>query len=477
MKSRPSPYRRTKLVCTLGPSTDARGTVRRMVEAGMDVARINAAHGNEIEHSRRIAEVRRVARAIGRPVAVLLDLPGPKLRLGRLAKDAIELRTGTRVTLASGHLDDPDVLPVRIPRFARQTRRGEPLALADGSVRLRVERIVGERVRCRVEIGGTVRSGSGINLPESHLDLRLPTADDKRWIRFAVRERIDWLGISFVRGPKDVAAVRRRLRGAGSEAPALLAKIEKRAALERLDEVIAAADGVMVARGDLGVETPLPEVPIVQKRIIAAALRIGRPVVTATQMLESMVEAPAPTRAEVADVANAVLDGSDAVMLSAETAVGRHPVRAVEMLRAVVLATEPAIHYGAELERWEPGAGTGTLEQAMSAEAGRLAGALGARAILVAGTDLERVAALSRLRPRAPIVVYGSSDAMRRRLAIVWGTATIALPASASVERRANALRTWLRERLGVRGGRAVMLSTSALRADRLDTLRVVELD
>jgi pyruvate kinase len=475
VKRWPSPYRRTKLVCTLGPSTDAPGTVRRMVEAGMDVARINAAHGSEAEHSRRIAEVRRVARAFGRPLAVLLDLPGPKLRLGRLSKDSIELRTGARVTLASGHVDDPEVLPVRIARFARQTRVGEPLALADGSVRLRVERIVGERVRCRVEIGGTVRSGSGINLPESHLALRLPTAEDERWIRFAVRERIDWLGISFVRGPDDVAAVRRRVRPAGSNAPALLAKIEKRAALERLDEVIAVADGVMVARGDLGVETPLPEVPIVQKRIIAAALRLGRPVVTATQMLESMVDAPAPTRAEVADVANAVLDGTDAVMLSAETAIGRHPVRAVETLRAVALATEPAVHYGAELERWVPGAGT--LEEAMSAEAGRLAGALDARAILVAGTELERVAALSRLRPRAPIVVYGSSEAMRRRLAIVWGTATIALPPSASVERRANALRTWLRERLGVRGGRAVMLSTSALGADRLDTLRVVELD
>ncbi|MGH7804324.1 MAG: pyruvate kinase, partial [Candidatus Binatia bacterium] len=367
------------------------------------------------------------------------------------------------------------LLPVRIPRFAQQTRRGEPLALADGSVRLRVERINGDLVRCRVEVGGTVRSGSGINLPESRLDLHLPTADDERWIRFAVRERIDWLGISFVRGPGDVAAVRRRIRRAGDDAPALLAKIEKRSALERLDEVIASAEAVMVARGDLGVETPLTEVPIVQKRIIAAALRLGRPVVTATQMLESMVEAPTPTRAEVADVANAVLDGTDAVMLSAETAVGRHPIRAVETLRDVVLATEPAVHYGAALERWAPGGGT--LEEAMSAEAGRLAGALEARAILVAAGDLARVTAISRLRPRAPLVVYGSSEPIRRRLAIVWGTAVVALPPTASVARRASALRRWIRERLGERGGRAVMLSTSALEADRLDTLRVVELD
>ena len=466
--------KRTKIVCTLGPATDSPGMLRRMIEAGMNVARINAAHGTEAEHAKRIAEVRRLARAAASPVAVLLDLPGPKLRLGKLRGDSVELRLGSPVTLASGAGAGPKVLPVRIPRFAGQVRKGEPLALADGTVRLRVVRIDGPLVHCSVEVGGVVRSGSGINLPETHLNLRLPTADDERWIAFAVRERVDWLGVSFVRGPEDIAAIRRRIRLPHEDAPAILAKIEKRQALERLEAVIAAADGVMVARGDLGVETPLAEVPIVQKRIVAAALRLGRPVVTATQMLESMIDTPTPTRAEVADVANAVLDGSDAVMLSGETAVGRYPLRAVETLRSVILATEPTYGYGSGL--LHPSPEVGSLELAVAAEAVRIAESLDARAILVPAKDLARVAAIARLRPRAPLVAYGASEHLRRRLAIVWGTSTISLPGDASVARRVKALRAWLGGRRAEPGGRAVLLSTSALEDDRLDTLRVVEL-
>jgi pyruvate kinase len=466
-----TPHRRTKIVCTLGPSTDSIERLRELTRAGADVLRLNAAHGSPEEHRARIARVRRVGREAGRALAILLDLPGPKLRLGKLDAETMELARGGTIVLSSR--SGVGVLPVRIPGFSRHVRAGEPIALADGGVRLRVERIEGERVRCRVEVGGTIRSGSGVNLPDSELAIRLPTREDLRWIEFGLREHVDWIGVSFVRSARDVETVRRRLGGA-KDAPAVLAKIEKRSALDDLDAVIAAADGVMVARGDLGVETPLAEVPIVQKRVIAAAMRLGRPVVTATQMLESMVENPMPTRAEVGDVANAVLDGTDAVMLSAETAIGRHPCRAVEVLHAVTVATERQVPFGAMLDRWEPG--SDRLESALSTEACRLAGELGARALLVPATSLGRVTALSRLRPEAPILAFTDSEALRRRLAIVWGVEPLALGLHASLESRLRLLRGWLEPRGLAGGGSAVLLSTSGLGPARLDTLRVVEL-
>ncbi|MGH7857359.1 MAG: pyruvate kinase, partial [Candidatus Binatia bacterium] len=340
-------FRHTKIVCTLGPATDAPSVLERLIEAGVDVVRLNAAHGSEREHAERIRRARRIARSLDRALAILLDLPGPKFRLGSLAGGSKELRRGRDVVLTGRLAPEGDAVPVDVPGFTRHVEPGQTISLSDGSVRLTVRRIEGWKVRCRVVVGGTVRSGSGVNLPDTDLSIRIPTADDARWLRFARAHAVDWIGVSFVRGPSDVVAVRRRL-GAGNR-PLVMAKIEKRQALEALEAIAREADGVMVARGDLGVETPLAEVPVAQKRIIAVANAHGRPVVTATQMLESMVEDPSPTRAEVGDVANAVLDGTDAVMLSAETAIGRHPLAAVRMLAEVIAATERVYRYGAAL--------------------------------------------------------------------------------------------------------------------------------
>ena len=464
----PEPFRHSRIVCTLGPATDRRGVLEACLEAGLDVARINAAHGSPEEHARRIRRVRRLAGSLGRPLAVLLDLPGPKLRLGRLEGGVRELRRGVEVTLGF----DPGAggLPVRIPRLSRQVKAGESISLSDGSVRLRVTGTGNGRVRARVLVGGSVRSGSGINLPESRLTIRLPTEDDLRWIRFAREQKIDWVGVSFVRTAADVAAVRAKV-GRSSR---VLAKIEKRQALEELGGVVEAADGVMVARGDLGVETPLHEVPIVQKRIIAEANRFGRPVITATQMLESMVENPVPTRAEVTDVANAILDGTDAVMLSAETAIGAHPVRAVQVLRDVILATEKSYRYGAPLSGELAGEETATLEAALAAEAVRLAAGLGARAIVMPAETLRSVAALARLRPRAPLLALTSDPSLFRELALVWGVAPLRLAPEVELGERIAHARRWLRTR-GIRGrGPLVLLSSSHVVGRRLDTLRVL---
>jgi pyruvate kinase len=308
-----------------------------MILEGMDMARINAVHDTEDVHHRRLVVARRVAKRCRVRLKVLLDLPGPKHRLGKLPTRSLELHRGSAVYL--GTKSGQGCLPVADKDLLPDLRVKDVIYLADGTVRLVVIRHEKSRVRCQVEIGGTVRSGSGMNMPLSQLSVHLPTEADKRWIRFACREGIDWLGISFVRTPRDVTEVRHHVRG-GICRPRLIAKIEKRDALIHLESIARVADGLMVARGDLGVETPLEAVPLAQKRIISVGRKHRKPVITATQMLESMVENPTPTRAEVTDVANAVLDGTNAVMLSAETAIGAYPAEAVNVLNRVIRVTE-----------------------------------------------------------------------------------------------------------------------------------------
>ncbi len=311
-----TPWHRAKIVCTLGPATDAPGVIEGLISGGMDVARVNASHSDSITHSRRIEQVRRAASEAGQPVAILVDLPGPKFRLGNLADDCCRLAEGAIVTLVEegraleAATDDMDGirLPVRNPELLQALRAGERVFLADGSVELCVESSAtaqsgfdAPRVRCEVLIGGVVRSGSGINVPESALLELVPTDDDRRHLAFALARQVEWIGISFVQSVDEVHRVRALLPSTG--APLVMAKIEKRKALVNLEEIVEAADGVMVARGDLGVETDLAEIALIQKRIISVANARARPVITATQMLESMVAYEHPTRAEVTDVA------------------------------------------------------------------------------------------------------------------------------------------------------------------------------
>lgn len=495
-------WHRTRIVCTLGPATDPPGVIEQLIRAGMDVARINASHATHADHARRIQQVRQAAAEAGRPVAILVDLPGPKFRLGDLPGGCLELEEGAAAVLLPEGIDE-DVsdggkvilLPVRNPELLDALREGERVFLADGAIELRVQgagshgsggRDVRESraIRCKAVAGGVVRSGSGINLPESSLEALVPTPDDRRHLAFALEQEVEWIGVSFVQSAEDIERVR-ALCPAGN-GPLLMAKIEKHRALLDLDGIVAAADGVMVARGDLGVETDLAAIPIVQKRIIAAANAAARPVVTATQMLESMVSHERPTRAEVTDVANAVLDGTDAVMLSAETAIGRFPPAAVGVLHRVLAATEA--EYGARMENYpahshvrsDAAAAIAPFANELSLSACYLATRTGARAIIARVRDMKAALEIARFRPRVPLVMVTDSALLHRSLAMVRGVAPLLMEADEiTVERTVieGAYRWLLGQGLARPGDCAVLLSASGTAGPEMDTLRTVRLE
>ena len=483
-------WQRTKIICTLGPATDPPGVIGQLIGCGMDVARINASHGDHAGHARRIQQVRHAARELNQPVAILIDLPGPKFRLGDLPGGFRKLAEGAIVRLAEENGvaqegQDRTLLPVRNPELLSALRAEESVFLADGSIELRVKATVAESgdVLCEVRIGGIVRSGSGINVPESALSAWVPTDEDRHHLAFAVSQEAEWVGVSFVQSADDLARVRACLPSGDTGRPLLMAKIEKRRALADLDAIVEASDGVMVARGDLGVETNLAEIPIVQKRIIAAANALGRPVVTATQMLESMVAHEHPTRAEATDVANAVLDGTDAVMLSAETAIGRFPVAAVRFLERVLAATEKA--YGAHMahDRMKPADAAGLsneAEDALSFAACLLAARLGARAIIVPVRTMAAALAIARFRPQAPLVMVADSVRLYRSLALVRSVLPLlssAPHAGAGPQACLVQAQAWLFSHgLAQVGDQAVLVFAAGTGCGRADTLQSVRL-
>jgi pyruvate kinase len=483
---------RTKIVCTLGPATDPPGVIERLIEAGMDVARINTSHGDHADHARRIRQVRQAAHALGQPVALLMDLPGPKFRLGDLPDGFCRLEEGTVVTLAeagdeakaTSAAGNCSLLPVRNRGLLQALRTGEPVFLADGSVELGVKSVAANpsRAECEVRIGGTVRSGSGINIPESATDTLIPTDEDRKHLAFAVSQEAEWVGVSFVQSAGDLARVRACFPPGPGVKPLLMAKIEKRRALDDLEAIVEASDGVMVAGGDLGVETDLAEIPIVQKRIISVANAQGRPVVTATQMLESMVEHEHPTRAEATDVANAVLDGTDAVMLSAETAIGQFPAAAVRFLQRVLTATEEV--YGERMARDRMNSAEAASQSkagnALSFAACLLAARLGARAIIAPVESMETALSVARFRPQAPLVMVADSVRLYRSLALVRGISPLVVNVpNNGVEPRAcfAQAREWLfAHGLAHSDDPAVLLSASGAAGDNVDTLQTARL-
>ena len=450
-------WKQTTIACTLGPATDAPGILEEMLAAGMDVARVNTSHGSLAEHARRIGNMRTQARRMGVPLSILVDLPGPKFRLGELPGGARELARGSRVTLAVTP-NDPNILPFPHRRLLSTLRVDQPVYLSDGSVRLRVEGIAAGRAYCEVAAGGTVRSGSGVNLPESRFSALVPTSEDRRNIAFAASQEVEWIGVSFVESARDMMRVRKLLPPGAS--PLLIAKIERRRAVKQLGPILNASDGVMVARGDLGVETDLAEIPLLQKRIIAMANARARPVITATQMLESMAEQERPTRAEVTDIANAVLDGTDGVMLSAETAIGRFPALAVDTMRRVVTATE--LEYGGRIAL----AGlldndSGAPQDPMASAACQLAARLGAKAIVARVSGAEAAFAIARFRPSAPLLVVAESERLVRCLAAVRGVAPLLVQPAAGNDAALTLAREWLRARQLARPGDTLVVLAS----------------
>lgn len=416
--------RRAKIVATLGPATESYEVVEALVRAGLDVARLNRSHGDYGVHEQAYANVRRASEATGRAVGVLVDLQGPKIRLARFAAGPHLLSPGVVFTITTEDVEGTkEIVGTTYPDLARDVAAGDSILINDGKVRVRVLETDGVRVRTEVVVGGEVSNNKGINLPGVAVSTAALSPKDEDDLRWALRLGADIVALSFVRSPRDAHRARVIMAEEGRDVP-LIAKIEKPEAVEHLQEIIDAFDGVMVARGDLGVELPLEAVPIVQKRAIELARRWAKPVIVATQMLESMIDAPVPTRAEVSDVANAVLDGADAVMLSGETSVGAHPVTVVETMQRIISSTEE--HGIGRI----PTLGTKPRTQAgaLTLAAASIADFVDARYVCVFSKSGDSARRMSRLRLPVPIVAFTDLPGARSRNALVWGVQTYLVP-------------------------------------------------
>lgn len=389
-----------------------------MIRAGMDVARINFAHGTHEEHARDIKTIRKVSKRLDRPVAILQDLPGPKLRVGRLLSEPLHLARSETVTLTSKSSSAGGKIPIPYADLPRTVKKGDPIFLADGSIKLEVLTVRGGDVQCRVLSGGDLTSGKGVNLPRLRTRLPAVTKEDAEHMKFGLENDVDLVAVSFVQRGEDIREARKIAEGYGQKI-FVVAKIEKREAVQDLENIVRESNGVMVARGDLGVELNLESVPIIQKRIIHEANKLGRPVITATQMLESMVSSPTPTRAEVTDVANAILDGTDAVMLSEETAVGKFPIEAVMFLERVAQETERFLPREITPQRraWREH----SQEDALALAACETALHVSASAIITPTRTGQTARRVSKYHPPLPILAFTSHDRIQRQLLLSWG--------------------------------------------------------
>jgi pyruvate kinase len=421
--------RRTKIVATIGPACDSVDSLRALVEAGADAARLNLSHGSHDEHAARAQLVREVQQALGRPLALIGDLQGPKIRVGHL-EAPIPVPSGSEVTVVYSDRALDGEVPIAPAVVGEVLQPGHDVLIDDGHVRLRVEEVAGGRARCSVVVGGVVGSHKGVNLPGVPVPIPSLTRKDIDDLEFALEIGVDFVALSFVRSAADVRDLKALIEQAGSSAH-VIAKIEKAEAIDALDAVLAEADAVMVARGDLGVEIGPELVPLLQKRIIAKALERGKPVITATQMLESMVHHPEPTRAEASDVANAILDGTSAVMLSGETAVGEFPMDAVATMDRIARAVEPSLGYRHQIPEATEDP---TIGNAMSNAACDIAEALGARAMLVPTFTGKTASAVARLRPRRPIIGLSHHQWAIQQMALEWGVTPRWIPETANVE-------------------------------------------
>jgi pyruvate kinase len=421
--------RRTKIVATIGPASASPEQLLALARAGMDGARLNLSHGTHDEHRERARAVRALEADIGRPIALIADLQGPKLRIGEL-EGPVTLARGEDVVVAGGERFDNGELPVSPAVISEVLQPGHEVLIDDGLVRLRVDAIESGRARCAVLAGGVVSSHKGVNLPGVPVPIPSLTRKDMDDLELAMELGVDFIALSFVRSAADVRDLRALIEQAGSHAH-VIAKIEKSEAVDALDAILAESDAVMVARGDLGVEIGPAMVPLLQKRIIIAALERGKPVITATQMLESMVHQAEPTRAEASDVANAVLDGSSALMLSGETAIGEFPVESVAYMDRISRAVEPSLDYRHQLPEAsdEP-----TVGQAMSNAACDVAEVLQASALLVPTYTGRTASVVARLRPRRPILGLTHHDYALRQMALEWGVTPLLIAESADVE-------------------------------------------
>jgi pyruvate kinase len=411
-------------VCTLGPSTSSSQRIRELVDAGMNVARLNLSHGTYEEHERVYRRVREASDATGYGVGILVDLQGPKIRLGRFRHGSVEVEPGDSFVITTRKVDgDRQTCSTTYTGLPGDVSAGDEILIDDGNVRMRVQKVEGEDVHCVVEVGGRLSNSKGINLPGVAVSVPAMSEKDIADLRWALHLRADMVALSFVRSAADVDDVRRVMNEEGQFVP-VIAKIEKPQALDHLGEIITAFDGFMVARGDLGVEMPLEAVPMAQKRIVEAARRHAKPVIVATQMLESMISNPRPTRAEASDVANAVLDGADAVMLSGETSIGDYPIQTVQTMWRIIAVTEEQGLERMAAIHWEPHTKSGIIAKAAAEVAERV----GARFLVAFTASGDSARRLARYRSEVPLLAFTPDTAVRSQLALTWGVETFRVP-------------------------------------------------
>ncbi len=417
-------YRRMKIVATIGPATRSPRMLKKLISAGLNVARINFSHGEASEHVKVMADIRKVAKQLDKSVAILADLCGPKIRVGKFKNDFISLKENSVITITTDSVTGDDgLIPSQYKRLAKEVKTGETILLDDGNLELKVEKVVDDRnVKARVIRGGVLKNNKGMNLPFTNMKISALTNKDKRDVRFAIEGGADYIGLSFVRSPEDIRDLRKLLRKLGAENIHIIAKIEKPEALESIGEIIKLSDGIMVARGDLGVELPAKKVPLIQNKLIQLSNHDNKPVIVATQMLESMISNSRPTRAEVTDVAGACQAGADAVMLSGETAVGKYPIEAVEMMDSILRETE-AYQFYSQKGKFTKAAPdlNGELHEAIGTSIAQLSRDLMVRSVLVMSRSGYSARLISADRPAAPILALVQDEQVRRRLNLLWG--------------------------------------------------------
>ena len=425
--------RRTKIVCTLGPACSSEETLRAMLRAGMDVARLNFSHGTHDSHAAIITLVRRIAAEEGRVIGILQDLQGPRIRVGNIAGGAATLTAGGHFVLTTSEVDGNNSLAtIHGAALPRDVKPGDRVLLDDGTIELLVLGTTDTEVECEVVVGGVLKPHKGVNVPGRTLSVPSITDKDVEDLAFGIKQKVDYVALSFVRSAADVDRLRGLMAERGAAIP-IMAKIEKHEAIANFDEILATSDAVMVARGDLGIEVAAEQVPLLQKMIVAKARSVGKPVVTATQMLDSMIRNPRPTRAEVNDVANAVLDGTDATMLSGETAAGTYPLEAVSTMARIAETADAALPYG-DLMRKAAEDQMRTPTDAIGQSACEMAFELDARAIIAFTESGYTARMVARHRPPAPIVAATPSETTLHRLALIWGVVPHLAPRYSSTD-------------------------------------------
>lgn len=458
---------RTKIVCTIGPASEKLTILRSMIKAGMNVARLNFSHGSYRNHTLLIKRIRQLSKEMNRPIAILQDLQGPRIRIGKLSTEQIKLKNQEKIILSTKINPKLDRVPVNYSKLTNDLKKNDRILLADGLIELKTLSIKGKEIICRVINGGVLTSHAGINLPDTQLSISIITKKDKQDLRFGIQQGVDFVALSFVTTDREIKSLKRMISrvqqelnlpvGKNKKSPIkVISKIERPEAVSNFSAILSASDGIMVARGDLGIEMPPQDVPLIQKNIIDRCLESAKPVIVATQMLNSMIEQPRPTRAEVSDVANAVIDHTDAIMLSGETASGKYPVQSVKMMSKIIEETEASIYDDFILKDLNKQKSSDLI--AINQMACYLAKKVNAKFILVASSSGDTGRLISRYRPELPILVATNQQRVRRQLCLSWGVAPFVLPICKNIDELIKKATIFIKEHFIIKAGDKIIV-------------------